>query len=311
MRSSPPIRLSLLLLTIIALADVAVHAGTALAVTGWASQIVVVTGLLVLAGIFTVVWPVRPVADIAFYIALWWSFAAFASIATYLAAAHATGLVDELLLSIDRALGFDWPAWESFVHAHPWLTMVLHSAYMTLPLQILGSIVYFSIVTPARNERFFLACALALVVTTIASAVFPAAGPFIDYGNTQNDTLYFTQVLSVRTGAPLRFDLGDLQGIICFPSYHTILAIIFVMSHAGLRWSFYPVLALNAVMLVSIPSEGGHYLVDMLGGLPVALGSMAAAKWASAHWHPRDLISAASVLATDPTTAAPCRAAQG
>ena len=160
--------------------------------------------------------------------------------------------------------------------------MVLHSAYMTLPLQILGSIVYFSIVAPARNERFFLACALALVVTTIASAVFPAAGPFIDFGNTQNDTLYFTQVLSVRTGAQLRFDLGDLQGIICFPSYHTILAIIFVMSHAGLRWSFYPVLALNAVMLVSIPSEGGHYLVDMLGGLPVALGSMAAAKWASA-----------------------------
>ena len=31
--------------------------------------------------------------------------------------------------------------------------------------------------------------------------------------------------------------------------------------------------ALNALMLLSIPSEGGHYLVDVLGG--IAVGGLA------------------------------------
>ena len=62
-----------------------------------------------------------------------------------------------------------------------------------------------------------------------------------------------------------------MEGIVRFPSFHTALAVIFTYAHRGIRWSFPPVAALNGVMLRSIPSEGGHYLVDMIAGGAVAL----------------------------------------
>jgi membrane-associated phospholipid phosphatase len=48
------------------------------------------------------------------------------------------------------------------------------------------------------------------------------------------------------------------------------LAILFTYTHRGLR-TFVPVAAFNILMLLSIPSEGGHYLVDVLGGIAVGL----------------------------------------
>ena len=57
-----------------------------------------------------------------------------------------------------------------------------------------------------------------------------------------------------------------MQGIVTFPSYHTVLAILFVYTHRGLRWTFPPVAVLNGLMLAAIPSVGGHYVVDMIGG---------------------------------------------
>jgi membrane-associated phospholipid phosphatase len=43
---------------------------------------------------------------------------------------------------------------------------------------------------------------------------------------------------------------------------------LFTYAHRGSRL-FVPVAVFNALMLLSIPSEGGHYLVDVLGGVTV------------------------------------------
>ena len=42
------------------------------------------------------------------------------------------------------------------------------------------------------------------------------------------------------------------------------------------RPTFLPVVALNSLMLVSIPSEGGHYLVDVFGGVAVGIVALLA-----------------------------------
>jgi membrane-associated phospholipid phosphatase len=47
-----------------------------------------------------------------------------------------------------------------------------------------------------------------------------------------------------------------------------VLAILFTYAHRGSR-AFVPVAVFNALMLLSVPSEGGHYLVDVLGGVTV------------------------------------------
>jgi len=64
---------------------------------------------------------------------------------------------------------------------------------------------------------------------------------------------------------------SELRGIVGFPSYHTLQAVVltrFAWPNAVLRW---PVLALNTVGLIAIPIHGGHHFVDLLGGIVVAI----------------------------------------
>jgi hypothetical protein len=63
-----------------------------------------------------------------------------------------------------------------------------------------------------------------------------------------------------------------LKGVIAFPSFPAVLAVLFTAAHARLP-SFWPVAALNTVMLLALPSQGGHYLVDVPAG--IALGFFA------------------------------------
>jgi membrane-associated phospholipid phosphatase len=47
-----------------------------------------------------------------------------------------------------------------------------------------------------------------------------------------------------------------------------VLATLFTYAHRHSP-TFLPVAAFNALMVLAIPSEGGHYLVDIIGGLAV------------------------------------------
>jgi membrane-associated phospholipid phosphatase len=83
---------------------------------------------------------------------------------------------------------------------------------------------------------------------------------------TKRPTGYFDVVKTLRAGGPHTFDLEELTGIIKLPSFHAALLIVFVYVHRPPSRSFIPFLTLNALMLLSIPSEGHHYLVDMIAG---------------------------------------------
>ncbi|HUC69964.1 MAG TPA: phosphatase PAP2 family protein, partial [Stellaceae bacterium] len=58
-------------------------------------------------------------------------------------------------------------------------------------------------------------------------------------------------------------------------SYHTVLAVLLTYAHR--RSSLLaPVALVNAVMLFSVPSFGGHYLIDIIAGIIVAMLAIAA-----------------------------------
>jgi hypothetical protein len=61
---------------------------------------------------------------------------------TYLAANHGAAWSDEMLVGLDRRLGFDWAAWFEFVDRH--LVVKLALAIASLMPQILLSVIYFS-----------------------------------------------------------------------------------------------------------------------------------------------------------------------
>src|SRR5260370_38906773 len=81
-------------------------------------------------------------------------------------------------------------------------------------------------------------------------------------------------LLTIRNGSLSKFALTDLTGIVAFPSFHTVVAVLLVYVHRPPLRSFVPVAILNALMLVVIPFAGHHYLVDMIAGTSVAAVSI-------------------------------------
>lgn len=248
-------------------ADLALGAGTSVTFTDWAGPVLGTLGLLSIASIYSLLRPNQTIAEFAAYAATWTIFTAVGCILTYVAATHAGPYRDHLLMRIDRTLGFDSVAWADWLHAMPGVTALLHAAYMSLPLQMIGSAAVFAAKARDRNEELFVCALLALLLTTLLSAVIPAVGPWLPP--------YYPHLAMLRSGVASSFRMGGLQGIVSFPSFHTVLAVLFVYSHRGIASTFLPIAILNGLMLVSIPSEGGHYLADMVGGLVVAIIAIA------------------------------------
>jgi hypothetical protein len=218
----------------------------------------------------------KRLSDMGYFGALFIFSGMLTIVLSYLAAQRAIPLYDAQLSALDSALGFDWRRWHAFVHAHPVFDTVLGIAYASLLPQI--PLTVFLLAHRGRTDRnreLFWTILTAALVTTAMFYAFPASGPFAYFSIDLGRAIHLKDFLQLRSGAPGLYSLPDLQGIIAFPSFHTVLALIFMHAHRGLRASFIPFVLLNGLMLVSTPSHGGHYLTDMIGGAVVALASIA------------------------------------
>lgn len=63
------------------------------------------------------------------------------------------------------------------------------------------------------------------------------------------------------------FDLAQMQGLVSLPSYHTAMALFFVQAMRWTRPGMLIIGLLNLLMIVSTPTEGGHYLIDVVAGV--------------------------------------------
>ena len=68
----------------------------------------------------------------------------------------------------------------------------------------------------------------------------------------------------------MRIDLDKPQGLVCFPSFHTVLVIMFCYALRG-TWLFWPAAVLGGLTMPSLPPIGGHYLIDIPAGAALAL----------------------------------------
>jgi hypothetical protein len=206
------------------------------------------------------------VAQMAQWSLLWVVFSHAAAVLTYLAAASGGRTWDAELAGIDAALGFDWPGWFEFIGRHRCLGFVLMLCYGSLIPQILISVAYFSFRdTNDVNGELLLNSIVGLLLTTAIFLLFPALG----HEAVARD-LYLDDLLALRSGGPLSFDMMQLKGVISFPSYHMVLAVLLTYAH---RHSplLHPIALINGIMVISIPSNGGHYLIDIVAGAAVAL----------------------------------------
>jgi hypothetical protein len=215
----------------------------------------------------------RAIAEGTFYLALWLLWPLVVTRLTYLGATLGYPLQDKALSSFDATMGFSWFHWARFVHAHPLLVILQAVAYESHPWQPVASIAIIACWGPPdRNGEFLTSVLFAAALTIALATVYPAVGPADALGAHSDQA---TVIHSLRT---VHHPTLSYTPIVTFPSFHTVMAILFTLAHRGNRYTFPAFAALNAMMLLSIPYWGDHYLSDMLAGALVAMVSFAGAR---------------------------------
>jgi PAP2 superfamily len=186
------------------------------------------------------------------------------------------GLHDLRFARMDEALGVSVPgiaAWG----AHHWLGGVANRAYAVLVPMIPVAFLLPALTGKVKvAQEFLFGNLIAFAVGLPIFAAFPAVGPWFGYGLTASPSQLACQLslLSLRSPGPYLF---HLEGVICFPSFHVIWAILCMRS----LWCFWPLraptLILCLLIILSTMTSEWHYFVDVLAGTVVALASV----WAS------------------------------
>jgi hypothetical protein len=214
-------------------------------------------------------WHYRPQArrpaEILLYVSMWLIFPWFATRLTYLGIALGMPVEDQLFLRADSVLGLDWKALFYFLKSHPVIIRLLILIYQSTYFQPIIAVPLLAIMGPlGRNQQFVVAMCISLFLTIVICALLPAYGPMTDFGITD----YLRRIVDdLQNGHHQQI---HVSGIICFPSFHTVMAILFTWVYRGMR-AFWPAALINGAMLISIPTLGNHYFVDVLGGAIVAL----------------------------------------
>jgi len=235
------------------------------------------------------------------------AFAAVGAPLSYIAASLGRPLHDGAFAAADAMLGLDWSAALAWMQARPLLHMVLALSYASFALQATATVLALAFAGRLEHLRvFMLAFILAALASIAISAVVPAEGVWGFYRFSPGD--YPDIVPATRAAQPVFDGLRDgsfrmlaavgAQGIITFPSFHAALGVIFIAS----LW-FVPVLrwiglALNALMILSTPVDGGHYVVDVIAGVAIAVACLVAARQIALPRHSRRRHAAIAAEAT-------------
>lgn len=191
-------------------------------------------------------------------------------------------LQDDLFAALDQSIGFDWIALLGWTNERPLLAWVLVTAYSSSLIQVNAVILYFAAMQ--RAERLLEFTALYVLTATlvcIISMLLPALGayevyqpdPALHSNMTNLGYVHLETLLALRDGSFAHLDFANVVGMVSFPSFHTVLALI--VTYAFRRtWLFWPVLVLNALVIFSTLPQGGHFLVDLFGGAGVTLFSI-------------------------------------
>jgi hypothetical protein len=189
-------------------------------------------------------------------------------------------LQDSLLGRADEHLGVSVPAIMAWA-GHHWLGSVLNRSYgwvvILLPLAVLVPVL-------ARRSKyakeFLVANLISFAIGIPLFGLLPAVGPWRYYHlpPTPDQTISCeAPLLELRLPGP--YILGSQEaGIVCFPSFHVAWAILFAGALWGFRWLRIPVALVSGMVILSTLTTGWHYFADVLGGILLAVISIALAK---------------------------------
>lgn len=209
----------------------------------------------------------------------------FGILCTYPATRVALPYRDAELLAVDQLLGFDRTNYVHLLTDSHWKIFLTNCIYLAMLPQL--ALVPVILVMAGRVEllqRFAVAYGLALCMTTLIFVFVPAVGAFVyfdltpaQYASLPDDIYTPARTLdALRSGTMSVIQLNKLEGLIAFPSFHTIAAVLYAWALWPVRWIRIPIIALNVAIISTTPVGGAHYLTDVLAGLVVAVVAVVA-----------------------------------
>ena len=181
-------------------------------------------------------------------------------------------LIDSTFDAVDKAAGLDWVAWAGWVTAHPVLHNILWLAYASLPIQTLFGCLYNAHTGAiSRNAEIWWITLIGALLTIGISTLLPGVSAWVYYGLAgMQDFPHMQQFEAIRTGTWHTIDFGNTQGFTQLPSFHTVLAIMLTYNLRHNRILLVAAVVLNTLVILSCPTEGGHYFCDIAAGALVA-----------------------------------------
>ena len=188
-------------------------------------------------------------------------------------------LANDALLAADRALGFNWNAYAHFLVDDPWRNAIFSTIYLRITFS--GLMLTMVIALMCNNRIRVLEICFLMLTTAVTSvtlaAIFPAYPVFDSVTEPSllafmkdHNVYYLEQVskhLKYLRDAPVAIiDPLHLDGIVCFPSFHTCMALIIIYCNRGILPFNILATVLGLSIIAGTPVYGGHYLVDVIGG---------------------------------------------
>lgn len=172
--------------------------------------------------------------------------------------------IDNNLLHVDQLIGFNTIALMQWTAQHPIVKKILELAYEFLNLEmILIPLLLPWFYQKKRVYQLLITMLIAFLLGTTIYYFFPTAAPIsVLHSSYFLPAEYATVTKFYQIHHYLSVTTGD-GGMIAFPSFHVIWALLLCYALRGKKWLFYPAVIINLVVILSTLLLGWHYLIDV------------------------------------------------
>lgn len=187
-------------------------------------------------------------------------------------------LRDAFFARLDAHLGVNIAALAHWAAQH-WMGRAVNAGYALLtPLLVVAFLLPGLTGKATAVKRLLVGNLLAFAVGLPLFACLPAVGPWYGehFAPSPAQVRCQADVLKLREPGPYEHRPA---GVICFPSFHVMWAILCAQALGCFRRLRWPAWAVAALIVASTMTSGWHYLTDVLGGFALAAVALAAARW--------------------------------